>query len=80
VRRSEAQDEGNKSELLRRAFGSIYGQLLTVQDYSIFMIATNDESQEACVFAMFNKEEGKIEFWIILTQGEEGKGDNPQDR
>jgi hypothetical protein len=47
---------------------------------SIFRIATNDEFQDVCMFAMFNKEKRKTELCIRLTKDEKGKGDNPQDR
>ena len=46
----------------------------------MFKIGTNDESQDACMFAMFNKEKRKTELCIRLTKDEKGKGDNPQDR
>jgi len=48
--------------------------------YSVFKISTNSEFQDACIFAIFNKEKRKTELCIRLTKDEKGKGDNPQDR
>jgi len=48
--------------------------------WSIYYTSTNDKSQDAYMFTMFNKEKNKTELSIRLTKDEKGKGNNPQDR
>jgi len=74
MREDPEEDSENDAE---RELRGLHFQVTT--QWSIFRTST-DDSQDAYMFAMFNKERRKAELSIRLMKDEKGKGDNPQDR